>query len=59
MDKNFLLRGTSNVRVCDGSSTPLEKDGVGNVYPVQNDGNTARGINVFSIICAEQLLGSL
>jgi len=59
VDKNFLLRGTSNVRVCDGSSTPLEKDGVGNVYPVQNDGNTARGKNTFSVICAEQLLGSL
>lgn len=59
VDKNFLLRGTSNVHVCDGSSIPLEKDNAGNVYPVQNDGNTARGINVFSIVCAEQLLNSL
>lgn len=59
VDHKFLLRGTKNVRVCDASSTPLDVDINGVVYPVQNDGNTSRGVNVLSSVCAEQLLRSL
>lgn len=56
VDTNFLLRGTRNVYVCDASSTPLEIDCDCNAYPVQNDGNTSRGINVLSVVLADQLL---
>lgn len=57
--KKFLLRGTKNVRVCDASSTPLEVDKFGNIFPVQNDGNTSRTVIVLSIVCANQLLECL
>ena len=56
VDAQFLLRGTTNVRVCDASSTPLDTDCNGNIFPVQNDGNTSRTVNVLSVICADQLL---
>lgn len=55
VDSNFLLRGTSNVYVCDAASTPLEVTADKEVYPVQNDGSAARDLNAFSIICAETL----
>jgi choline dehydrogenase-like flavoprotein len=57
VNNKFILRGTSNVRVCDASSTPLEIDDNGVVYPVQNDGNTTRGLNAFGIVFVNQLLG--
>lgn len=56
VDKEFLLRGTDNVHVCDASSTPLDVDCKGVVYPVQNDGNTSRGVNALTAVFAEQLL---
>ena len=58
VNTRFLLRGTKNVRVCDASSTPIEVDSNGVAFPVQNDGNTSRGVNALSIVCAEQLLES-
>lgn len=59
VDTSFKLKGTSNVYVIDASSTPLEKDKHGNVYPVQSDGEVTRGITAFSIIAAEQFLHKL
>ena len=56
--KEFLLRGTKNVMVCDASSTPLDIDKFGNVFPVQNDGNTTRTVNVLTSVFTEQLLES-
>lgn len=56
VDKDFFLRGTRNVRVCDASSIPLDIDTHGVVYPVQNDGNSSRGVNTFSVVCAEKIL---
>lgn len=56
VDTNFILRGTVNVYVCDASSIPLAIESNGDIYPVQNDGNTSRGINVLSVVLAEQLL---
>jgi len=57
--KEFLLRGTKNVSVCDASSTPLDIDKFGNIFPVQNDGNTTRIVNVLTSVFTEQLLGSV
>lgn len=59
VDNKFLLRGTKNVRVCDASAIPLETDSNCVVYPVQNDGNTSRGVNTLSAVLIEQLLKSL
>jgi choline dehydrogenase-like flavoprotein len=59
VDQFFLLRGTKNVRVCDASSMPLEKDENGVVYPIQNDGNTTRGVNAISVVFKNQLLENI
>jgi choline dehydrogenase len=56
VDRDFLLRGTTNVRVCDASSMPLDVDNNCVVFPVQNDGNTSRGINVLTTVLIEKLL---
>lgn len=56
VDTNFKLRGTKNVFVCDASSTPLETDDYGNVYPMQNDGNTIGGVLPFAEVFAKQFL---
>ena len=53
--KNFKLRGTCNVKVCDASSMPLEIDDNGVIFPVQNDGNTSRGVNVLSSVLIEKM----
>lgn len=54
VDPDFRLRGTRNVWVCDGSSTPLMADD-GALFPLQNDGNTTRGLAVFAIRFADKL----
>ena len=59
VNKNFKLRGTCNVFVCDASSIPLDVDCDGNIFPIQNDGNTSRSVNTFSIVCSQKLLGNL
>lgn len=53
VDTDFKLRGTSNVYVCDASSTPLEEDSRGFTYPLQNDGNTTRGLIALAQVFSE------
>jgi choline dehydrogenase-like flavoprotein len=55
VDGDNKLRGTRNVYVCDASSIPLDIDKCGNVYPVQNDGNSTRGVDAFALVFAKKL----
>lgn len=54
VNNKFILRGTKNVMVCDASACPLDVDNLGQVYPVQNDGNTIRLVVSLTSILIKQ-----